>query len=46
MDQHTSKGKSLLFAAGQERTPLFRFVDARYEMFKAATCEGFPNYLV
>ena len=46
MDQHASKGKTLLFAAGQERAPLVCFVEARNEMFKAAAHENVPHFLV
>src|SRR2546430_11711300 len=46
MDQHAGKGKALLFAAGQERTPLACFVDARNEMFKAAAHEDVAHLLV
>ena len=46
MDQHASESKALLFAPGQERTPLFCFVDAVNEMFKAAAREDIPDLLV
>src|SRR5687767_12217218 len=46
VDQDAGKGEALLFAAGQERTPLVRFVDARNKMFKAAAHEDVLNFLL
>ena len=46
MDQDASKGKALLFPAGQKQTPLLCFVDARNEMLKAIAHQDVMNFLV
>src|SRR5687767_4915027 len=46
MDQHARKGQALLFAAGEDQTPLIGFVDARNEMLEAAAHEAVLYFLV